>query len=411
MKHFRVHNAAACGCKLDDDNTMTHLRDEVTCEGCKEEMWKYEFRSRIIDFDAVSSCCPYFASDTEVNNGYGCTHPKQEETDYDDKLEKEHGKCYCWSCPLGCEADDEDIGNPHVDWDGCCSEGEVGESEYLNIFFNNENEPIAHYDALNLIHSYDRYINRYNADWQKWEDASPLNIKLTKPCIECDSLDSLTVSLVCIGGRSEYSVFCSNCGTRTVPAVSVDEGYLSKVATAALIHMWNDDALELEDVECGDDVAPYSEEAFAAAIEQMVCLGKELLVKYVSGFFAPSQYEDEFQRRKLEDLCMNEIDATANVIKIFTGREISYQWLSGADGSFKHGFGLFEILPDAPQEDIPVGVSKTKYSRYSTELVPEGRIDWSAARKEGKIVKIFELIFDRSANPCYVGGYTEQFKK
>lgn len=48
--------------------------------------------------------CPYFTGETNVNNGYGCNHAEQEETDVEENGHEQR-KCYCWSCPLGYPAD------------------------------------------------------------------------------------------------------------------------------------------------------------------------------------------------------------------------------------------------------------------------------------------------------------------
>lgn len=53
--------------------------------------------------------CWWFNSFASVNNGYGCDHPAQQETDIaaqgDDEQQclVKQGKCYSWSCPLGYE--------------------------------------------------------------------------------------------------------------------------------------------------------------------------------------------------------------------------------------------------------------------------------------------------------------------
>lgn len=41
------------------------------------------------NFDEFVSECPYFTGSADVNNGYGCTHAAQEES------ENGQGKCYC----------------------------------------------------------------------------------------------------------------------------------------------------------------------------------------------------------------------------------------------------------------------------------------------------------------------------
>ena len=65
--------------------------------------------TKIIHIDEMVEICGFFTTDIEVNNGYGCKHPEQEETDIDHCTWKEHGKCYSWSCPLANEADLEDM--------------------------------------------------------------------------------------------------------------------------------------------------------------------------------------------------------------------------------------------------------------------------------------------------------------
>jgi len=111
--------------------------------------------------DNLVRYCGYFTTETPVNNGYGCNHGDQEEYEYyigkntyienihnlrwyiadlltkrktklncnkrfrkkmflradiiivENNLEeygiKKYGKCYCFSCPLGYEADKEDF--------------------------------------------------------------------------------------------------------------------------------------------------------------------------------------------------------------------------------------------------------------------------------------------------------------
>ena len=110
-----------------------------------------------VSLDSFSHACPFFTCKTAVNNGYGCMHGNQEEFETDDNGKK-HGKCYCWSCPLGIPADDEDINNPKVDWDG--NEVEPGdvEGEYLLV----RCDEIADDDEREALAAYKRYINRYN---------------------------------------------------------------------------------------------------------------------------------------------------------------------------------------------------------------------------------------------------------
>jgi len=68
---------------------------------------------KLVYFDIFARQCPYFYNSSyPVNNGYNCAHPKQEEKDpVDTEYHKglEVGKCYCFSCPLCIEADEEDV--------------------------------------------------------------------------------------------------------------------------------------------------------------------------------------------------------------------------------------------------------------------------------------------------------------
>jgi hypothetical protein len=124
-------------------------------------------KARVMDFESFSYCCPYFTSDTEVNNGYGCTHPEQDETDPDENG-AEHGKCYSFSCPLGIEPDEEDFENPDVDWDGitredCISslDGRFCGDDYIMVSVG----PDATEDEKQALYNCERYQNRYNPEW------------------------------------------------------------------------------------------------------------------------------------------------------------------------------------------------------------------------------------------------------
>lgn len=126
-------------------------------------------KRKVAVFDDFAYACHYFTSDTSVNNGYGCNHPEQEESDPDDSG-KEQGKCYCFSCPLGIEPDEEDWNNPDVDFDGLqlgdftdCDgkwpNGSDGEHISINV------EPDASDDEKQALYNYERRTNRYNKDW------------------------------------------------------------------------------------------------------------------------------------------------------------------------------------------------------------------------------------------------------
>ena len=115
-------------------------------------------------FDDFAYSCDYYTSQTTVNNGYGCTHQDQEEIDFDQYMGKNHGKCSCNSCPLGCEADQEAwVRAENVDWDGfdADQEGGVAEGEYILVRFDSE----ASADKRAAVINYKKRINRFNRDY------------------------------------------------------------------------------------------------------------------------------------------------------------------------------------------------------------------------------------------------------
>lgn len=72
-------------------------------------------------FDSVVSECDFFynayaEADINVNNGYNCKHPEQSEIETVDG--KKIGRCHCFSCPLGYEADEEDFEDTDIDNQG-----------------------------------------------------------------------------------------------------------------------------------------------------------------------------------------------------------------------------------------------------------------------------------------------------
>jgi len=147
------------------------------------------------------------------------------------------------------------------------------------------------------------------------------------------------------------------------------------------------------------------EDAFKKAVTQMVLLSRELLQNRIWTGSKLNQCNDWDEQREMERLYYNEIAATANVIRLFSGREISFQWRKGANGEDWGGFTLYEIMEDVPCYKIPAGVSNTIYSRYSGKQEKERRIDWGKGIEQGKIVKVYELVYDINANPRYIGGY------
>lgn len=107
-------------------------------------------------FDTFAYICPYFTSNTEILDGYGCLHPKQEKEgkDFDGNF---CGSCLLGGCPLGYSADDESLQNLDIDWQGDLpSPGDV-EGEYIVVNISSE----ASKDERDAADKYLRYINRY----------------------------------------------------------------------------------------------------------------------------------------------------------------------------------------------------------------------------------------------------------
>ncbi len=130
-------------------------------------------KRKVASFNELAHVCPYFTTEYGVNNGYGCMHPEQEETG-DDTNGIARGKCYCWSCSLGVEPDEDDFENPEVDWDGItredCTSSITGEfsvdGDYIMINIGAD----ASEDEKTAWLNYARYMNRYNPDWKENEN-------------------------------------------------------------------------------------------------------------------------------------------------------------------------------------------------------------------------------------------------
>lgn len=120
---------------------------------------------KVVLFDEFSFNCQFFNSETV--NGYGCNHPKQRETTEEDG--KEVGCCFCHTCPLGIEAEQEDLTDKEhpdavkdeIDWNGMCEDGEVTEGEYLLVDVGDT----ATEEEKEAMYSYERYMHRYDKKW------------------------------------------------------------------------------------------------------------------------------------------------------------------------------------------------------------------------------------------------------
>lgn len=115
---------------------------------------------RAVVFEEFAFVCQFFNGDTKV--GYGCNHPSQLETEVNNG--KRIGYCYCFSCPLGIEAEQQDLTaaiQKEIDWDGLCEDGEIDEGEYLLIPTGYETTE----EQKQALWNYELYVNRYNKQW------------------------------------------------------------------------------------------------------------------------------------------------------------------------------------------------------------------------------------------------------
>lgn len=107
-------------------------------KNAKEGMVKMS-KKELLEINQLARRCGYFyninfkyPSLPNINNGYNCDHPDQEETEDIDG--QKIGKCYSWSCPLAYSADKEtreefgDVGD--CDCETCDGNCEVVVVEY-----------------------------------------------------------------------------------------------------------------------------------------------------------------------------------------------------------------------------------------------------------------------------------------
>lgn len=119
-------------------------------------------------FEVFATTCPYSYSYEDEHNYYNCSHPKQRETETT-KSKKEIGLCYCFSCPLGIEAEQQDLTdktNPdaihdEIDWDGLCEDGIVYEGEYLLVVV----DETATQEQKEAMWNYEVFMHRYDDEW------------------------------------------------------------------------------------------------------------------------------------------------------------------------------------------------------------------------------------------------------
>ncbi len=135
------------------------------------------------------------------------------------------------------------------------------------------------------------------------------------------------------------------------------------------------------------------------ALVKLAKLGKDLLQEEILGKSPLYQRGNSDEHDKQEKLRFKEIISVENVIRLLTGREFSLQWQKNPDGDVKGGFALYEIMEDAPCITF----------LYRDDV--NRRLDWGKGLAQGKIVKIYELVFDKNAKQHYVGGFlSPEFK-
>ena len=65
--------------------------------------------SEIITLDELTRICGFFNTESGVNNWYNCSHPECGETEYDEGLKKNVGKCIHFYCPIAFDIEEEDF--------------------------------------------------------------------------------------------------------------------------------------------------------------------------------------------------------------------------------------------------------------------------------------------------------------
>ena len=109
-------------------------------------------------FDSFAYICPHFTSQTDENGGYGCYHPNLLKEDVGtDYAGNPCGSCLLGGCPLGYSADDDDLKNPAIDWQGSTPEPGDVENEYIIVAIGSN----ASEEEKAAAEKYVRYINRY----------------------------------------------------------------------------------------------------------------------------------------------------------------------------------------------------------------------------------------------------------
>jgi len=89
---------------MTDVNSCIECKEHTPCNyRCKNPDIQQENKTTpIIYLDALVRYCGYFTGDVETNNGYGCNHPEQEDTEENSEGIME-GRCFPFSCPIASE--------------------------------------------------------------------------------------------------------------------------------------------------------------------------------------------------------------------------------------------------------------------------------------------------------------------
>ena len=62
----------------------------------------------IVHLSTLIRFCGFFDGESMVNNFYNCSHPKCEDSEFDEELQKEVGKCLSFGCPVASKMYEED---------------------------------------------------------------------------------------------------------------------------------------------------------------------------------------------------------------------------------------------------------------------------------------------------------------
>lgn len=157
------------------------LKAEARLNDRKEAYESLEDKTvrKAVDFETFSAACPwgYQYGEGYVNNGYNCSHPKQEMTETMDGAII--GRCHCFSCPLGTMAEIQDI-NPdpmdddavhdEIDWSGIVDEpgakpnpDVIDEEDTLLVCMDTGRDS----DEAEALFWWEARLNRYNQNWRK----------------------------------------------------------------------------------------------------------------------------------------------------------------------------------------------------------------------------------------------------